>query len=205
MSRAGEVSGSVAAKSPKLMLATPYYAPKVGGLENYAHRIAQELIKRGWDVCAVTSNHESNMLQVDNVDGVRVYRMRSAFKLSNTPVGFDWAKQIREIIKKEQPNIIVAHTPVPGVADAAARAAGKIPFVLTYHAATLYKQNNLIFNAIILGYRTLEKLTLNKTAKAGQDKEEADQRQGQRPDLPVQLSEHHTNHQQQTECNRQHH
>jgi glycosyltransferase involved in cell wall biosynthesis len=150
-------------KAPKLMLATPYYAPKVGGLENYAHRIAQELISRGWEVIAVASNHESGKESTDIVDGVRVYRLPASFKLSNTQFNPGWAGRIRQIIKDEQPDIIVGHAPVPGIADAAARAAGDIPFVLTYHAATLYKQKSLLFNTVILGYRLVEKLMLNKT------------------------------------------
>lgn len=149
----------------KLMLATPYYAPKVGGLENYAHRIAQELLKHGWDVIAVAANHEGKKLEIDEVDGVRVYRLPATFKLSNTSVGFTWARQIRRIIKEEQPDIINAHSPVPGMADAAARAAGKIPFVLTYHAATLYKHGDQLFNAIIRGYRVVEKLMLGKAVR----------------------------------------
>jgi len=152
-------------RAPKALLATPYYAPKVGGLENYAHHIAQELIRRGWEVCAVATNHAGSTLVVEVVDGVRVYRLPATFKLSNTSIGFDWAQQIREIIKKERPDIINAHTPVPGMADTAARAAGDVPFVVTYHAATLYKQRDLLFNTIIFGYRLLETFMLRKTRK----------------------------------------
>lgn len=149
-------------RKPKMLLASPYFAPKVGGLENYAYRISQELIARGWDVIAVAANHEAKEFRVDNVDGVKVYRLPASFTFSNTSFGFDWARRIRKIIKEEKPDVINGYTPVPGMADAAARAAGKTPFCITYHAATLYKQDNLLFNAVIFGYRFLEKFLFNK-------------------------------------------
>ena len=149
-------------KKPKLLLATPYYASKVGGLENYAHHIARQLIKRGWEVCAVTTNHEGNTYAEDVVDGVRVYRLPASFKLSNTSVGFSWPKDIRAIIATEHPDVINVHTPVPGIADAASRAAGSVPVVVTYHAATLYKHRDFIFNTIIFAYRFIERFMLNK-------------------------------------------
>lgn len=149
----------------KVLIATPYYAPKVGGLENYAHHIAKALMSLGWDVCVITSNHEGRQLAIDTIDGVRVYRLPTTFRLSNTPVGLSWARHARRIIGQEKPDIINAHTPVPGIADAVARAAGKTPFVLTYHAATLYKQHDILFNAIIFGYRFVEKLMLRKARR----------------------------------------
>ncbi len=150
---------------PKLMLATPYYAPKVGGLENYAQHIASQLQNRGWEVCVVTSNHNGNKLEADEVDGVRVYRLPTIARLSNTPIGLLWPYHMRRIIKYEKPDIINGHTPVPGIADCAAIAAGKTPFMLTYHAATLYKQGDALFNAVISGYRIIEKLMFGKAAK----------------------------------------
>jgi glycosyltransferase involved in cell wall biosynthesis len=117
----------------KVMIVTPYFYPKVGGLENYALNIALGLKKQGHIVFVVTSNHTSKNRIEEKVKGLRVIRLPRAFKLSNTPINPLWRWQLRAIIKSEKPNVINAHTPVPYIADMAARAAGQTPFVLTYH------------------------------------------------------------------------
>jgi hypothetical protein len=60
-----------------------------------------------------------------------------------------WYFQIKNIIKKEKPDVINTHTPVPFISDVTARVCGDIPFILTYHAASLYKYKNPIFNIFI--------------------------------------------------------
>ena len=132
-------------KKLKLMVVTPYFWPKIGGLENYAYNIAKGLKKDyGYEVVVVTSNHENPKEYKEEIlDGMKIYRLPRQFKISNTPISFKWKKQITEIIEKEQP--------VPFISDIACRIAykKKIPFVLTYHAVTLYKKNNPLANILI--------------------------------------------------------
>ena len=140
-------------KKLKLMVVTPYFWPKIGGLENYAYNIAKGLKKDyGYEVVVVTSNHENPKEYKEEIlDGMKIYRLPRQFKISNTPISFKWKKQITEIIEKEQPDIINGHSPVPFISDIACRIAykKKIPFVLTYHAVTLYKKNNPLANILI--------------------------------------------------------
>ena len=117
----------------KVMIVTPYFYPRVGGLENYALNMAKGLKKQGYDVFVVTSNHENRARTEEKVQGLRVIRLPRLLKLSNTPVNPAWYWQFKGIIKIEKPDVINAHTPVPFIADAAERARGRIPFVLTYH------------------------------------------------------------------------
>src|SRR2546430_400729 len=104
----------------KLMVVTPYYHPKIGGLENYARQLGIALKENEkWEVVVATSNHEGRASRIDSVDGMKVYRLGTWFKLSNTPVNPLWPLMMRRVIKAEKPDIILAHTPVPSMADAA--------------------------------------------------------------------------------------
>jgi glycosyltransferase involved in cell wall biosynthesis len=117
----------------KIMIITPYFYPRIGGLENYALNTAKGLQKLGHEVFVVTSNHEGNVISEDTIQGMKIIRLPRLFKISNTPINPIWYFQLKKIIKKENPEIINAHTPVPFIADIAERVSGKRIFVLTYH------------------------------------------------------------------------
>jgi len=123
----------------KIMLVTPYFYPKIGGLENYALNVAKGLKAQGHDVFVVTSNHETKEYLDEKVEDLRVIRLPIGLKVSNTPLGFKWYFQLKKIIKTEKPDVINAHSPVPGMADMAFAARSKVPFVTTYHAGSLKK------------------------------------------------------------------
>jgi len=150
----------------KALVVTPYYYPKIGGLENYARQLGLSLRSQaGWDIAVATSNHESRGDRIDEADGMAVYRLGAWFKFSNTPVNPLWAFKLRRIIKHERPDIILAHTPVPTMADAAALARGRTPLVLFYHAATLEKGGSRLFNIVAKAYQIYEKLTLSRATR----------------------------------------
>lgn len=147
----------------KILLVTPYYYPKIGGLENYARQLALSLQRReGVEIVVVTSNDSGNNNVVEEIDGIKVYRLRRWFKVSNTPVNPLWVFGIKRIIHREQPDIIHAHTPVPAMADAAALASGNIPFVITYHAATLEKAGSKALALLTRIYQVFELFTLHR-------------------------------------------
>src|SRR3989338_4119208 len=117
----------------KLLMVTPYFYPKIGGLENYAFNISKGLKEKyNWEIVVITSNHENTGYQEETINGIKIYRLPRWFKVSNTPINPMWYWQIKDIIKKENPNVINAHSPVPFIADMAAKAAKSlgIPFVL---------------------------------------------------------------------------
>jgi glycosyltransferase involved in cell wall biosynthesis len=117
----------------KVMIVTPYFHPEVGGLENYAVNIARGLRDQGHEIFVVTSRSTPQLGANSDLGGIRIIRLPIAFKLSNTPFNLLWYSHLKKIIKIEKPDIINAHAPVPYISDMAARAAGRIPFVLTYH------------------------------------------------------------------------
>jgi rhamnosyl/mannosyltransferase len=111
----------------------PHYYPQAGGLENYARHCVKTLCKAGFRVVVFTSAHKGSRLAVDEVDGVKVYRLPQLFTLSHTAVNPSWPLQLRSLFKSERVDIINAHTPVPVMADAARLARGRRPIIVTYH------------------------------------------------------------------------
>ncbi len=148
----------------KAIVVTPYYHPKIGGLEIYARQLNIALSElKHWEIVIVTSNHADTKEMMDDVDGMKVYRLPAALKFSNTPLNPLWPFQMHRIFKAEKPDVIIAHTPVPSLADAARLAAPrKTPFVLFYHAATLLKGDSVVFDTIARIYQTYERLLLRR-------------------------------------------
>src|SRR5438876_7941039 len=101
----------------KLLVVTPYFYPKIGGLENYAYNFCIGIKnKYKWDIVIVTSNHIEKKDKVEKINGLKIYRLSTLFKISNTPVNPFWFWNIKNIIQKEKPNVINVHTPVPFIA-----------------------------------------------------------------------------------------
>lgn len=148
-------------KNNTLLIAIPYFYPKRGGLENYAYNIARGLRDAGWRIVVAASNHERSERTVEEIEGMRIYRLPALVKLSNTPVHPFWYGELLEIIKKERPAVVNGHTPVPFMADAAALAAkaSGIPFVLTYQndleKGSLLLTAVLFFYSLVLRWSTL--------------------------------------------------
>ena len=139
----------------KALVVVPYYHPYVGGLEIYARQLNIALHDlQGMDIVVVTSGEQKGV-QVDEADGLKVYRLGRWIKLSNTPFNPLWTRQIKRLIAVEKPDVILAHAPVPSMAAAASRTKGNVPFVVFYHAATLYKKGAVLFNLVAWIYLTL--------------------------------------------------
>jgi glycosyltransferase involved in cell wall biosynthesis len=132
-------------KKYKVIIVTPYYPPKIGGVENYTYNIAKGLKNSfNWEVIIITSDPVKKKEQMEIVDGIKIYRLPIWFKISNTPINPLWYFRIRNIIKEERPDIVNAHSPVPFFADVAALAVSSVPFVLTYHSGTMKKKKFLL-------------------------------------------------------------
>jgi glycosyltransferase involved in cell wall biosynthesis len=141
----------------KILMVMPYFYPKIGGVENYTYNIAKGLVKKHkWDVIIVTSNYEGKEYIIENIEGLKVYRLPYWFKISNTPINLFWFKQITNICKKEKPDLVNGHTPVPFISDVAAQVAKKfdIPFILTYQN-DLIKESKLLNFIILIYYHVL--------------------------------------------------
>lgn len=131
----------------KIIMATPYFYPRVGGLELYAQQMALQLVARGHEVHIVTSGKKRETVKLH---GMTVHRLRAWAVVSNTPVSPTWTRQIRKLVRGIQPDVINVHAPVPSMALAAAAAAGRTPLVVTYHAGSMKKGRALVDSVISL-------------------------------------------------------
>ncbi len=151
----------------KILVTIPYFYPKIGGLENYALAILRGLNERyKIDVVVITSNHINNKYEEDNLGRIKIYRLPTWFKLSNTPINILWFFYVQKIINKEKPDLINGHTPVPFMADLGGFLAkvNKIPFVLTYQN-DLFKNSNLINNILKFYYKTVGNFIFKNSKK----------------------------------------
>ncbi len=121
----------------RILAVTPYYHPEGGGLERYAHEILSRLAAQGHDVHAVSfTTHQAGR---QTRAGVTVQRVDPLLCLGNTPIHPTFLGTVTDAIDRVQPDVVVAHTPVPFPAEMAYLAASKaqVPIVVTYHAGRL--------------------------------------------------------------------
>jgi glycosyltransferase involved in cell wall biosynthesis len=118
----------------------PYYPPKVGGVENYAERIAAAVDRApGLRAVVVTTNTGGRRGRLDVTGGVPVVRLGTWLRLSNTPLSPLWPMQLRRWLRRLDADVINVHQPVPGLGDLAVAVRGQRPVVLTYHAGSMRK------------------------------------------------------------------
>jgi len=138
----------------KVLLVTPYFYPKTGGLENYAYNIAKRLVKRGFDITVLCSNHDRKKenIKLELIDGLKIIRLKPSCIISNTPIRFSLFNTMSKIIKENKFELVNAHTPVPFYADIGAMVCKiyKLPFVLTYHNDNI--KNNFPMNVVAKTY-----------------------------------------------------
>jgi glycosyltransferase involved in cell wall biosynthesis len=146
---------------PTVLLVTPYLPPHIGGVERYVESIAAELAELDWRVVVATPARR-NIRNSDIHSSYGTVRyLHSLGRVSNTPIGLRWRADLSRIIEEEKIDVVNAHTPVPGLADAAQRAAGAVPFVLTYHAGPMRKSAA----AVNIGLRAYERVVVPYTLR----------------------------------------
>jgi len=113
----------------KILIVTPYFPPRKGGLEHYAYNIAYYVSKNGHKVTVITTRETKEEI----LDNIKVIRVENRISISNTPINIHLPFKISEVLKMK--DIVNAHMPVPFCADMAAIVSKKnsIPFILTYH------------------------------------------------------------------------
>jgi glycosyltransferase involved in cell wall biosynthesis len=124
----------------RIAIVAPHLPPKVGGLERYAEKVASGLQASGrFEVITLSSNHTARRVSVEVRNDLTTIRLPSWLRVSNTPLSPRWPSQIRRVLRANRVDLVHVHTPVPGIAEAAAIAAGDRPVVVTYHAGSMVK------------------------------------------------------------------
>ncbi len=123
-----------------IVMVASYFYPKIGGLENYVYELGKTLQQSGaYRVSIVTSNYDAKGYKREVIDGMTVHRLPILFTVSNTPINPFWYHSMKRIFAEDKPDIVHLHAPVPFLVDLAARAAKRIPVVLTYHSGSMLK------------------------------------------------------------------
>ncbi|MEX2055283.1 MAG: glycosyltransferase family 4 protein, partial [Candidatus Andersenbacteria bacterium] len=136
---------SEAPRQKKIVFVTPYFPPHGGGLEQYARTVAL-CLERDYSakVVVITSGEQHGKDKKSVVEGLTIYRLGYSLKVSNTPMGLLWPFKVRRIMREEAPNLVNVHTPVTGIGDIAAKWAGRVPLVVTYHAGSMQKGRSFV-------------------------------------------------------------
>ncbi len=146
-------------------IVTPYFAPKIGGLETYALHIAQACqASDDMDVVVITSKEQGARRSVERYDGLTVVRLPRWFRLSNSPVSLWWLWSVRRLFRQYGVDIVNTHSPVPFMADVAVLVAGSRPVVMTYHAGSMRKGANAIDAVIGLYERRVLPMLFGRAA-----------------------------------------
>lgn len=131
---------TVAAATTTVALVTPYYPPKIGGVERYVEQLAQGLAADdGFRPIVITTRPSGLRTQVSVENGVQVIRLGIWLRVSNTPLSPLWPIQVRRWLRRTGAEVVNAHAPVPGLGDTAVLTSGRRRVVFTYHAGTMHK------------------------------------------------------------------
>jgi len=144
----------------KILIVTPYFPPRGGGVEHYTYNISKNLLDMGHEITVITSANKS----AEEDHGIMIIRIKSRVSISNTPIDLTLVSSISNILRKETFDVVNAHTPVPFYADMAAIASKrmKVPFVLTYHNDVI-KESWPLRTLSSIYNRTLLQLTLRSS------------------------------------------
>ncbi|MEU0407437.1 glycosyltransferase [Streptomyces griseorubiginosus] len=125
-------------RTPTVAVVAPNYFPKIGGVENYARRVAHAVAEDPAMRAVVITAHPSRWRTSVGVDGdVPVIRLGTWARHLNTPVSPLWPLQLRRWLRRLGVDLVNAHAPVPGLGDLAVAVSGQRPAVLTYHAGSM--------------------------------------------------------------------
>ncbi|HPT65702.1 MAG TPA: glycosyltransferase family 4 protein [Candidatus Woesebacteria bacterium] len=95
----------------KILISTPYYLPNVSGITIYIKILAEELVKKGHEVTILTSWHDLKTNKEEVTNGVKIKRLKIAFKIGKGPIIPSFlAESIKEIKKHD---VVNCHLPQP--------------------------------------------------------------------------------------------
>lgn len=149
----------------RILAIAPYYDPEGGGLERYAHCVLRRLARLGHEVTALTFSTQGE--HRGELEGVHVQRVAPMLRVGNAPIHPRFRRRVQAAIRAAQPDVIVAHTPVPFPAEMAYQAArdAGIPFVVTYHAGRLRGSSPALNAMAALDRATFERQMLKGAAR----------------------------------------
>lgn len=92
----------------KVLHISKYYSPYMGGVENICKYIVDSSVSYGHDVAVVCFNDGKNDI-IDEVDGVKVYRVGAWFTIARQALSFSYFTMFHRALKEFQPELIQFH------------------------------------------------------------------------------------------------
>lgn len=87
-----------------------YYYPTEGGIETVTKYMAEDLAT--YNNVVVCFNKDGNK-QVETINGIKVYRVKTTFRISSQDIAFSYYRTLKRIINEYTPDIILVHCPNP--------------------------------------------------------------------------------------------
>jgi glycosyltransferase involved in cell wall biosynthesis len=146
----------------KIFQVVPYFPPHIGGLETYVSILSRMLAARGHEVTVFTSS-QGEFSVTEEVDAVRIHRLRALVKIYNNPVA---PSLFAKLFKEDRPDILHAHQYPIFFSEASALAGlvRRIPIVTHLHVIPEAK-SVLSSVASSFYYKLLWKFTLRSARK----------------------------------------
>jgi glycosyltransferase involved in cell wall biosynthesis len=80
----------------RILMFSPFYYPRIGGVERHVQRLSRELVDNGHSVVIITQKHDDTLPNCESLDNIEVYRMPSRGLLKR----WLWLFEHRSLIKK---------------------------------------------------------------------------------------------------------
>jgi len=128
----------------RILMATKYYPPVVGGIEAHVRDLSEGLVAAGHQVRVICSNTERRFVQ-EVINGVEVIRLPRLFEKAATPIARHYGEVLK--IESEHSDIIHFHFPYPwGEFQWLFKHPDRLaPYVVTYHTDIVRQKTALEF------------------------------------------------------------
>jgi glycosyltransferase involved in cell wall biosynthesis len=93
----------------KILFSLTYYSPYVSGLTLYVKRLAQALVKDGYQVSVIANQHEKDSALEQIIDEVRVVRAKPFLQISKGFLSFDWI--LKSISQVRKADVVIINLP----------------------------------------------------------------------------------------------
>lgn len=93
----------------KVLIILNYYVPYISGVTEYARLAAEEMVKQGYDVTVLASNH-ANLASYEEINGVHVYRSKVLLKISKGVISPEFIWLAKKLAKEA--DVVNVHVPM---------------------------------------------------------------------------------------------
>lgn len=128
----------------KILIVLNYYYPYISGLSECAKSLAEELAKKH-DVTVLTAKHQKDLLEFEEMNGVKIVRANLLFKISKGYISLDFLSKFYKLQKNA--DIVNLHLPM-AEAGIISHLTSKEKLILTYHCDVNLPQSYI--NSIIV-------------------------------------------------------